>query len=363
MPTLVVQKDRIIHNLRAIEKETGVTVIPVLKGNAYGLGDCQTAKVLADSGVNLIAASRLEEAERIAATLAETEILLLAPYSTEAAAEKIVGLGLTAAIGSYESAVLLNGIAEKNGVKCRVHIKFDTGMGRFGFLPEEADKAVQAARYLKNLTVTGCFSHFSNAFGKDKKGILKQLELFNRCTDELRKTEIDPGLTHIANSAAALLYPGARLSAVRAGSALLGRLSIKNKLGLKKVGRFDSEVCETRWLPAGHNIGYANTFTTRGPTKIAVIPAGYADGLFVQKIQDTFRFRDILRYGWHDFKLIFRKPKLYCEINGEKAPLLGIVGLCSVIADVSSIQCDNGDTASFDVNPLFINDNVPRTYI
>ena len=363
MTTLIVQKNAVVHNYNAIRQETGGIVIPVLKGNAYGLGDREIAQLLAAEGVSFFAVARLEEARRLAEVLPDAEILLTTPYSTEDAAEEIVGLSLTATVGSYDSAVLLNGIAEKHGVKCRVHFKFDTGMGRFGFLPQEAEKAVQAARYLKNLEVCGCFTHLSNCFGKDKKGVFRQYEQFRGCVETLRAAGIDPGITHIANSAAALLYPQLRLDAVRVGSALLGRVSVKTKLDLIKVGRLESRVCEIRWLPAGHNIGYADTYRTKKPARIAVIPVGYADGLFTGKVRDTFRFRDVLRYGWQDFLSLFGRQRLSCCIGGKKVPILGRVGLCNVVADVSDVPCDAGDAASFEVNPLLINANVDRTYV
>lgn len=363
MSALIVQKEFITENYNAVKRETGVTVIPVLKGNAYGLGDVEIARILWDAGVKLFAASRIEEALRLHSALPEAEILLLSPYSTEEDAQKIIEAGLTAAVGSYDSAVLLNGIAANHKVKCRIHFKFDTGMGRFGFLPEDAEKAVKAAKYLENLEVCGCFTHLSNSFGKDKKGVLKQFELFKKCIAALEKAGINPGMRHIANSNAALLYPDLRLDAVRTGSALLGRVSVKNNLCLKKVGFLKSSICETRWLPAGHNIGYANTCKTKKPMRIAVIPVGYADGLFTEKSKDTFRIRDILRYGWHDFKLLCGGGRLFCKIGGKKVPLVGRTGLCTVVADISLLECSEGDEVIFDVNPLFINSNVERLYV
>lgn len=364
MKVLSVQKDLLLHNLEAVKQLVGVPVIPVLKGNAYGLGDCEVAKILYGAGVRQFACARMEEAERLAAALPEeAEILLLSPYSTQEDAEKIINLNLTAAIGSYDSAVLLNGLAEKSGVTCRVHIKFDTGMGRFGFLPSEADKAVQAVKYLKNLELAGCFSHLSNSFGRSRKSAQRQLALLNECVKTLRDAGVEPGIVHIANSPAALRSPDMRLDAVRIGSALLGRVAVRNRLGLKKVGRLESDITEIRWLPKGHNIGYADTYKTKTAKRIAVIQVGYADGVFVEKKRDTFRLRDILRYGYADAKLLFKKPWLTCEIKGRPARILGRVGFCNVVADVTDIECKPGDIAVFDVNPLYINANVERRYI
>jgi alanine racemase len=363
MTALVVQKDLIVENYQAIKRFTGVTVIAMLKGNAYGMGDVEIARLLWEAGARIFAVSRIEEALCLHNAMPEAEILLLSPYSNIEDAERIVESGITASVGSYDSAVLLNGIAEEHNVRCRVHLKFDTGMGRFGFLPEDADKAVKAAKYLPNLEICGCFSHLSNCFGKNKKSVFKQLELFNSCVSALKEAQINPGICHIANSNAALLYKELRLDAVRAGSALVGRVGVKDKAGLKKVGYLQSSICETRWLPAGHNIGYANTFKTKHPMRIAIIPVGYADGIFTEKVKDTFRFRDVLRFCWHDFKMLFGGGRLYCTIGGKKVPLLGITGLCSVIADVSSVECKEGDIVLFDVNPIFVNSNVQRQYV
>jgi alanine racemase len=363
MATLVVQKDYIVENYNALMRETGVLVIPVLKGNAYGLGESDMARILWDAGARVFAASRIEEALRLHNILPEAEIILLTPYGTEDDAEKIVDAGITATADSYNSAVLLNGIAEKRNVKCRVHFAFDTGMGRFGFLPQDADKAVKAAKFLNNLTLVGCFTHLSNSFGKHKKDVAEQCRLFNDCIKTLKDAGIDPGILHMANSNAALRYPETRYNAVRCGSALLGRVAVKNKAGLKRVGYLQSSICDIRWLPAGHNVGYANTYKTKKPMRIAVVPSGYADGLFTEKTCDTFRVRDALRSGLHDFKSLFKRGSLYCSVNGKKVPVVGRVGMCNVVLDVSNIECHTGDTVTFEINPILVNANVERKFI
>jgi alanine racemase len=321
------------------------------------------AHLLWDAGARIFAVARLEEALCLRSELPKAEVLLLSPYDTEQDAERIVAAGITATVGSYESGVLLNGIAASRGVICRVHFKFDTGMGRFGFLPQDAQKAAQAAKFLSNLKLCGCFTHLSNSFGKNKKAVLRQFGLFTDCLETLKGAGVFPGMCHIANSNAAILYPKLRLDAVRCGSALLGRVGVKNKPGLKRVGLFKCPICETRWLPAGHNIGYADTFKTKRPTRVAVIPVGYADGVFTEKSRDTFRARDALRCGYHDFLSLFGRGKLYCGIGGKKVPIIGRVGMCCVEADVSDIDCKPGDPAFFDVNPILIDANVRREYV
>ncbi|HCC00588.1 MAG TPA: hypothetical protein DEP42_05165, partial [Ruminococcaceae bacterium] len=218
------------------------------------------------------------------------------------------------------------------------------------------------AKYLKNLEIVGCFSHISNCFGKNNKSVLLQLERFQKCCAALKDAEIDPGLLHIAASNAAILYPKARLGAVRCGSALLGRVGVPNQLGLQKVGELSCPISDIRWLPAKHSIGYGNTYITKKATRIAIIQTGYADGLFVEKKRDAFRTRDILRDGWHDLKALLLRRPLYCTINGQRCRLLGRIGMCSIVVDVSKVQCDPGTPAIFDTSPLMVNANVERVY-
>ena len=351
MAVLFIHRNVIMDNLAQIREQTGSFVIPDLSGNAMGIGDFEVTRMLYGAGIRLFAVSRLEEAERIAAALpAEAEILLLSPYSTEAEAERIVNLSLTAAVGSYDSAVLLNGIAGKSGVKLKVHILFDTGLGHFGFLPEEADQAVQAVKYLTNLQVTGCFTELADRTGENKKRTLTQLAAFNACVGKLRRAEIDPGLTHIAQAEAAIHYAQLRLDAVRIGPELYGRT--KKRMGLQKPYRLASQVSQVRWLPAKHYIGEGGSYRAKKPVKVAVIPIGCADGLFA----------DIKKAG--GLRGLFgKKEQPVCEIDGNRAPILGNAGACSVAVDVSTIECRPGDTVWFDVNPVLLNANIERRYI
>lgn len=111
------------------------------------------------------------------------------------------------------------------------------------------------------------------------------------------------------------------------------------------------------------NIGYADVFKTKKATKTAVVPIGHTDGFGVMKSRDTYRFRDVLRYMWGDFKDIFKDKRVFCLINGKKVPILGRIGLTNIVVDVTRIECSIGDKVVLESNPLTVGANVERVFI
>lgn len=365
MTTLMVQTDRVLHNLHTFQKAVGrAAVIPVLSGNAYGAGDTQMAKLLFAEGIRLVAVSRLEEAVRVKNAIAGLDVLLLTPYSTEAAAEEIVRHDIVATVGSYDSAVVLSGIAGKAGKKVRIHFKFDTGNGRFGFLPEEVSKAVQAAKYMDNLVLTGVYAHISGSECKKEKQVRRQYETLKEMLTALRREGISYGVVHAAGTLPALLYPWLRLDAVRCGSALMGRLSgVKDRWGFKKVGRLCSEVCDVRWVPAGYHVGYGRTYRTKRPTKIALVPAGLADGLTAENARTLLTGRGFFSALRAAIRRVSRQKRLTCDVKGRPARILGYVDYESTMVDVTKVECAPGDIVSFDTVPSSVDGSVRRSYV
>lgn len=361
MNALIVNRDDLVHNIETVKKTVGVPVIGVLKNDGYGLDIVKFAEVLRSCDIKMFAVCDLWEARALRKSGFEEEILLMRSTSLESEVREIIDLGLTATIGSYEAAVTLNGIAEKAGETARAHIEVDTGFGRYGFTDEETDKITKIARFLKNIDLTGIYMHCSNSFG-DEETTKNQIAIFNDILAKLERDGISFKMRHAANSCAALRFPYARFDAVRIGSAFLGRLPIHNTWGLKKIGALSGDIIEIRWLKAGQNVGYANVYSVKKATRIAVIPVGYADGYCVEKSKDTYRTRDVIRYMLNEFKHLLKNKSRYVTLNRKKARVLGRVCMCNIVVDVTKIDCAVGDTVTMPVNPLFVDKSVARVY-
>ena len=358
MTRLVVDLSALRRNYRAICQEVGVPVIPVLKADCYGLGAERVFAVLRQEGAERFAVSRIEEGLPLCNRGAE--ILLCSAYHGEEDLRRIAESGMTAAVDSLQQAVLLDKLAAELGRVVAVHLKVDTGFGRFGFLPEEYSD-LTAVFGLKNLRVQGVFSHFSNAFGA-ADDTETQYRAFMALCDRLAADGFDAGMRHIANSCGALRWDKYRLDAVRVGSALLGRLPVKVRIPLERIGALESTVAALRELKKGSNMGYGNAFTLKKDTRVAVVCAGSAHGMLVKKENDAFRPVDVLRYLRRDARLLVKDGRSKVLVNGQSTWVVGRVALTHTMVDVTNIACKPGDVVTLPANPIYVPQSVERVY-
>ena len=367
MKALVVERKNLKHNLKIIKEiinkdEKKTRIIAVIKGNGYGLGLVEYAQFLIDNGIDFLAVATTEEAIILRENGITKDILMMSSTTVERDIELLIQNKIILTVGSKEAGDVIEKIAKKLDKKIKVHLKIDTGFGRYGFIYNKKEEMVDIIKSWKNIQIDGVFSHFSIAFYGNGKESKEQFNRYMQCVDTLKNNNINTGMLHICNSSAFLRFNDMHLDAVRIGSALLGRLSIPNTWGFKKVGYLKSNVTEIKVLPAGYNIGYSNSYTTTKETKIAIIPCGYADGINVKVDRDMFRTVDKLRYIVRDIKDALKSKKLYVNINGEQCEILGRIGMFHVCANITGKLIKINDEEKFEINPMFVDSNITRDY-
>ena len=157
MNILTIDTAKILSNLDVVRTAAGsAEVIPVLKANAYGMDLHMLADLLRNKGIRRFAVVEPLDAQKLRDWgFQEEEILVLRSTTSPADISIILQACATATVGSYDAAVALNGMAEAEGMACDVHIKIDTGLGRYGFTPNELERVLAVFRYLTSLNVTG----------------------------------------------------------------------------------------------------------------------------------------------------------------------------------------------------------------
>ncbi len=279
------------YNFQALKSKTAAgKLLAVVKANAYGHGSVRMSRLYEELGASYLAVSNIEEALEIRHSGVRTPILVLGFVPPECAS-KAVENDITLSVYSLEIAKAFSKVVNGIGKTLKIHLKFDTGMGRIGFLPKPYGKsslyeALVAAR-LDGLFVEGAFSHLAVADGGDddagRQYTRTQARLFLDALKYLKDRGVEIPISHISNTAATLDYPELALDMVRLGISLYGLKpseNVKNLPKLKPVMTLKSIVSHIKNVPSGTALSYGCTFLTKKETTVATVPIGYADGFF-----------------------------------------------------------------------------------
>lgn len=353
MKAYIVEKAALADNIDKLVKFAGdVPIWGVLKGNGYGLGCVPMARILAAHGIDHFCITGMREATALReAGFTDNPILMMRQTMDPNEINDLLDMNIIFTVGSTEAATVLNGIAAQRSAMAEVHLKIDTGMGRYGFLPEEADQAIRVFEYQKNIVVGGIYTHFHSAFSNER-ATREQFARFRQVVGEIQAAGYETGTVHCCNSSAFLRFPEMHCDGVRVGSALLGRIAVSNRLNLKKVGYAEASVEDVRWLPAGSTIGYGAAWKAKRPTRIAVLSVGWYHGFGTENGHDLFRVQDCLRGIAHYIKCLFTRRKLKVTIDGKEFPVLGRIGMLHTVIDITGSDVKLNDRARIAINPL-----------
>ena len=299
---LEIDLDAIKNNINRLQEITQTGVMAVVKANGYGHGLVEVARITQEAGAMWLGVSRIEEAKTLRREGITCKIMVLG-YTPPKRVPEAVAENISLTVYTPELATAYAQEAEKYGFRLHVHAKFDTGMGRLGFFPDEG---VEFAKWLHEhdgLELEGIFTHFAKADEPDAPTTDEQIDRFEALIKRLEKEGIRPPWIHACNSAGAINYPRARYDVVRAGIAIYGlNPSPESPLpeGFKPALSLKARLISIKNFPAGHGISYGHIYHTPQPQRIGVVPIGYADG-----------YR--------------RLPGNYALLHGKKVPIVGRV--------------------------------------
>jgi alanine racemase len=315
------------QNLRTVRKHIGPRpeILAVVKSNAYGLGAVPVTKTLEEAGANRFGVTCSNEGIELRKAGIRKPILVLTGF-WPGEEKRFIENRLTPTVTRIDDVRLLERAAKSARVKSklRFHLKINTGMNRLGVLPSELPAFASAFEDCRHLELEGTLTHFASAEDFSARQTDDQEHVFRECLDRMHSLGISPGIVHMANSGAICARPSTWANMVRPGAILYGYYQsfdpphkgqeVRDRLPLEPCLSMRARIITLRDLPPGQSVGYSARFTTQRPTRIAVINAGYADGIMRQRTN-------------HGCALV----------RGGRVPLVGAISMDLTTLDVTDV--------------------------
>jgi len=335
---------RIVEYLAVEAGDSPPGVIAVVKANAYGHGAGQVALALEEAGSDVLACADIEEGHALREAGVRAEILVFGALSVSDL-DGLFDCRLTPTISTPGAARAVQAAAKKYNHRLRYHLKIDTGMNRLGFRFDNLRRSLPELLASPNLELAAVYTHFATADDPESPLFDQQRRRFESALATLPPpsplaTSVPAGADegapapggstrpqrspylHAANSAAMLRDSRVWYDRVRPGILLYGIVPppLASRLSLTPIMTLSSRIVAVKGVRAGEGVGYGVKFSAPAPTTIAIVPAGYADGL--------------------DLRLAGRGSVL---IRGRRAPVVGSVCMDMLMADVTGLDVSPGD--------------------
>jgi alanine racemase len=301
-------------------------IIAVVKANAYGHGAVRVARALEEAGATWLAVADIEEGIELRETGTRARILIFGALSVSDL-DGVFEYDLTPSIGTPGAGRALQKAALVRNTSIRYHLKIDTGMHRLGFRHENLPWTIPELLASPNLELEAVYTHFATADEPEHTLFEQQRVNFETATETIHALGGRPMYRHAANSAATLRDSRVWYDFVRPGLLLHGVVPppLHTTMPLRAVMSLTSRVVAVKGVRAGETVGYGARFRPDAPTTLAIVPAGYADGL--------------------DRRL---EGRAYVLIRGRRARIVGAVSMDMLTADVTHIEGVNpGDEVVF----------------
>jgi alanine racemase len=322
--------DALRHNIQQFRQALGdqISLMAVVKSNAYGHGAVGIAREAVASGIDALGVALLEEALELRQAGIQAPILVMG-YTSPNGFDIARKFDITLTVYSEESLQAIRAMETDLQHPLKVHVKVDTGMGRLGLHEEEdAIAYVEKLVGLPGVVVEGLFTHYASADESDKAPTLKQYEKFKTIVEHFAERGIHFPVLHAGNSATGIDTPHLAFNMVRLGISLYGLYPSdevnKKKVTLKPVLRLVTGVSMVKTLPPGSGVSYGSIYITTDDETIATLPIGYADGYT---------------------RLLTKKAEVL--LHGKRVPIVGRICMdqCMVRLDDADSPVKVGDEA------------------
>ena len=305
----------IVTCLAGDPKRQAPRIIAVVKANAYGHGAGPVALALEQAGATMLACADIEEGVALRRAGVKVPILVFGALSVSDL-DGVLDCGLTPTVSSPFAARAVESAAARRGATIGYHLKIDTGMHRLGFRHDNLAQTLPPVLASPHLRLEGVFTHFASADVPESPVFDRQRTCFDSALETLKSLGGHPALRHAANSAALLRDSRVWYDAVRPGLLLYGIVPppLASTIALTPAMSLTSRVVAVKGLRPGEGVGYGWRFTSDEPRAIAVVPAGYADGL--------------------DTRMANRAAVL---VRGHRAPVVGAISMDMMTIDVTGL--------------------------
>jgi len=313
------------HNFEYLKSklEPNTNFLAVVKAFAYGNDADEIAKYLQDLNIDYFAVAYANEGVALRNAGVTKPILVLHTLAVnfDVILEHCLEPNL------YNAKILKEFIAfaeGKNQKHYPIHLKFNTGLNRLGFLKDDVDDLVAMLNNTNAIKAKSLFSHLAASEDLNERDFtLEQIHLFKTLANNFSKAIGYKPMLHVSNTSGVLNYPEAHFNMVRCGVGLYGfGNSKKESANLKPIARLKTVISQIHHIEKGESVGYNRAFKSEGSvTKTATLPLGHADGI----------------------GRIYGNGKGFVTVNGKKAPIIGNVCMDMIMINITNIDCKEGD--------------------